>query len=190
MSESRKSAFRIGERTFPYVPPADRPKLRKHPIGSTEAVFESGEVGIALNTFPRLVLEVPYDRTCPYRGTHFSVFSISAFGRRYVNGRTGSTEAVFESGEVGIALNTIPRLVLEIPYDRTCPYRETDFRPCSHSSFNLGCEPKSEKCILSYGHVFSIGTSHTNLVMVFGAIPGSSDLKTGLLRLFSYFFLF
>ena len=125
---------RIGERTFPYLPPADPPTLRKHPIGSTEAVFESGEVGIALNT--------------------------------------------------------IPRLVLEIPYDRTCPYRETDFRPCSHSSFNLGCEPKSEKCILSYGHVFSIGTSHTNLVMVFGAIPGSSDLKTGLLRLFSYFFLF
>ena len=58
------------------------------------------------------------------------------------------------------------------------------------SSFNLGCERKSEKCILSYGHVLSIGTSHTNLVMVFGAIPGSSDLKTGLLRLFSYFFLF
>merc|ERR1712055_1214281 len=55
------------------LPPADRPTLRKHPIGSTEAVFESGEVGIALNTFPRLVLEVPYDRTCPYRGTHFSV---------------------------------------------------------------------------------------------------------------------
>ena len=43
---------RIGERTFPYLAPADRPTLRKQPIGCTEAVFESGEVGIALNTIP------------------------------------------------------------------------------------------------------------------------------------------
>ena len=50
------------------------------------------------------------------------------------------------------------------------------------SSFNIGCERKSEKCILSYGHVLSIGTSHTNLVMMFGGIPGSTDLKTALLR--------
>ena len=29
---------RIGERTFPYLPPADPPTLRIHPIGSTEEI--------------------------------------------------------------------------------------------------------------------------------------------------------
>ena len=43
------------------------------------------------------------------------------------------------------------------------------------SSFNIGCERKSEKCILSYGHVLSIGTSQTNPEIVFGGVPGSSD---------------
>ena len=44
---------RIGERTFPYLAPADRPTLRKQPIGYTEAVFESGEVGITPSLPPR-----------------------------------------------------------------------------------------------------------------------------------------
>ena len=68
---------------FKNGPPAARltfygPSLRGHPNGRTEAVFESVEVGIALNTFPRLVLEVPDDRTCSYRGTHFSVITAPA----------------------------------------------------------------------------------------------------------------
>ena len=43
---------------LPSKSPAD------HKSGHTEAVLESAEVWIALNT-------IPYDRTCPYRGTPF-----------------------------------------------------------------------------------------------------------------------
>ena len=158
------------------------PTLRRRPNGRTEAVFESVEVGIALNTIPRLVLEIPYDRTCPYRGTHFSVFSISAFGRRYVNGRTAIRKSAFLVTDMFFLLGPLTptwRLCLVVFPGPRIQKRAS----CGNfSSFNLGCERKSEKCILSYGHVLSIGTSHTNLVMMFGGIPGSSDLKTALLR--------
>ena len=38
-----------------------------------------------------------------------------------VPAKNGHTEPVFKSGEVGIALNTIPRLVLDIHEGRTWP---------------------------------------------------------------------
>ena len=154
------------------------PTLRRRPNGRTEAVFESVEVGIALNTIPRLVLEVPYDRTCPYRGTHFSVSTtLRPAHLTYTPDRLyrGNRKSAFLVTDMFFLLGPLTptwRLCLVVFPGPRIQKRAS----CGNfSSFNLGCERKSEKCILSYGHALSIGTSQTNLEIVFGGVPGSSD---------------
>ena len=60
----RKLFTRTGRLLGPHFPRKSQAEPRAK-IGHTEAVFESGEVGIALNTIPRLVLDIHECRTWP-----------------------------------------------------------------------------------------------------------------------------
>ena len=55
--------------------------------------------------------------------------------------------------------------------ERTFPY----LPPADPPTLRIHPIGSTEKCILSYGHALSIGTSQTNLEIVFGGVPGSSD---------------
>merc|ERR1712212_1371893 len=60
----RKLFTRTGRLLGPHFPRKSQAEPRAK-IGHTEAVFESAEVGMALNTIPRLVLDIHECRTWP-----------------------------------------------------------------------------------------------------------------------------